>query len=70
MQNTRVGKLKSLIYEKFSTETDCAKALGWKKQKLNRISNGISRPDVDEINALSKTLEKPIEEIIHIFINN
>ena len=64
MQNARVGKLKSLIYEKFPTETDCAKALGWPKQKLNRITNGNSRPDVDELNALAKTLENFFSQLV------
>lgn len=68
MQSARVEKLKGLIYEKFATETDCAKALGWPKQKLNRITNGNSRPDVDELNALAKTLGKSVNEIIYIFL--
>lgn len=67
MSEKRVSKLKSAIYEKFPNESACARALGWERQKLNNISLGKSRPNVDDINDLSKVLGKSIGEIVGFF---
>ena len=67
-EEKRIRGLTGLIYEKFKNQTECAKALGWQKQKLNRIVNGISKPDVDDVNALAYVLDKPVNEITGFWV--
>ncbi len=62
-EDKRVNGLVGLIYEKFKNQTECANALGWHKQKLNRIINGISKPDVDDVNNLAVVLNEPVSTI-------
>lgn len=62
-EEKRIGGLSGLIYSKFRSQTDCAKALGWQKQKLSRIVNGISKPDVDDVNIMANVFDKPVNEI-------
>lgn len=61
--------LSDLIYAKFKTESDCARYMGWTKQRLNKITNGKKIPDITEINILSRTLETPIDYLVCIFLN-
>lgn len=35
-----MNELRGMIYTRFKTEADCARQLGWPKQKLNYITNG------------------------------
>jgi len=66
--------LHSWIHNKFKSETECALALAdkfpthhWSKSKLNKYTNG-KKPGVFEINDLSIILEKSVEDIVHIFL--
>lgn len=60
--------LKGLIYGKYGKEVTLAKALGWSKQRLNRITTGRSMPNVEELNALAVALDTPVEQLVHIFL--
>ena len=62
--------LRGLIYQIFDTESDCAKALGWKRQQLNKITNNKKKPTVDEINELAKVLNTNVETIFEFFLPN
>ncbi len=52
--DNKVKELKGLIYSKFNSESDLARHLGWARQKLNKITNGIKEPDITELNELAK----------------
>ena len=62
-EEKRMSEFISLIYGKFKNQTECANALGWNKQKLSRIANGISKPDVDDVNDMSVVFEVPVSTI-------
>ena len=66
----KVKELKGLIYSKFISESDLARHLGWARQKLNKITNGIKEPDITELNELAKALNKPIGDMAQIFLNH
>ncbi len=63
-------KLRGLIYENFDTESDCAKALGWDRQRLSKISNNKKNPTVSEINQLSNVLKTNVETIVEFFLQH
>lgn len=64
----KVKELRSLIYGKYDSEIEFAERLNWKKQRLNKITNGIKEPDIEEINALAKGLNVEVGDIIQIFL--
>lgn len=64
----KIKELRGLIYGKFDSESDMARVLGWPRQKLNKITNGIKEPDIKELNAIANALEKTVGELAQIFL--
>ena len=64
----KVRELSSLIHGKYDTEAQFARELGWKRQRLNRITNGQKEPDLSEASAIASALNVPIERIADIFL--
>lgn len=64
-----VRELKGLIYSKYDSESDFSKAIGWPRQRLNKITTGGKEPNVQEINILSSALGVPIERMVGIFLS-
>ncbi len=65
----KIKELKSLIYAKFDSESALASALGWNRQRLNKITNGKKEPDLEEVQAIAEKLERPFTEVAYIFLN-
>lgn len=63
-----VYPLRGLIYGKFKNEAQCAEALSWPRQKLNKITTGAKNPDIEELNELSKCLGVPLQQMANIFL--
>ena len=66
----KIKELRGLIYGKFNSESEMARFLGWPRQRLNKITNGIKEPDVKELNELAITLGKPVGDIAQIFLSH
>lgn len=64
----KVKELRALIYGSYNSESEMADFMGWKRQRLNKITNGKKEPDLVEINELSRALDKSVEEIAQIFL--
>jgi transcriptional regulator with XRE-family HTH domain len=65
-----MGKNRSLraaIYAQYDNESDLAKALGWPKQRLNKITNGKHVPTITEAEALSHCLQIDIATVANFF---
>lgn len=65
----KIRELDSLIHAKYDREAGLARDLGWTRQRLNKITNGGKEPDLEEVRALARQLERPFEEIAFIFLN-
>lgn len=61
-------EIKSMIYGKYDSEKDCATAMGWPKQRLNKITTGKKEPSVSEVVAFAKAIDKPVEYVACIFL--
>ena len=48
--------LRGVVFSRYKTLEDFAKAIGWKRNKASRIINGIQQPDIDDIIELTKVL--------------
>lgn len=64
----KVRELRSLIYGAYDSEAEFAKAVGWQKQKVNKITNGKKEPNLTEINAMANALKVPMDDIAQIFL--
>lgn len=61
-------ELRSLIFKEFDSEAAFARAMGWNRQKVYKMTNGMYEPNVQEINAMAVALETNVEKIIQIFL--
>lgn len=60
--------LRGMIYSKFETEADMASALGWSKQRLNKITNGKKEPSLFDVRDMSNVLGTSFDEVAQIFL--
>lgn len=66
----KVKAFRGLIYSTFDSETEFARALGWTRQAVNKLSNGNKQPNLSEIDAMAKVLNVSELELMHIFLAN
>lgn len=66
----KVSEIRGLIYSQYDSEAQLAQELGWTRQRLNNITIGKKEPDLDEIVALATKLNRPIDEILLIFLRH
>lgn len=64
----KVRELRGLIYGQYDSEAQFASTVGWPRQRVSKITNGIKEPDIDELNVLAKALNKSVGEIAQIFL--
>lgn len=66
----KIKELRGLIYSKYDSEADMAKKMGWPRQRLSKITNGIKEPDVNELNEIAKPLNLSVGEVAQIFLRH
>lgn len=64
----KVRELKALIYKKYDTEAEFARAIGWPRQRLNKITSGRKEPTISEVNEISVGLDEPVQQIASFFL--
>lgn len=60
--------IKEMILDRYPSEAGCARALGWERQRLNKITTGVREPSVYELNELAKVLSVPVGELVPVFL--
>jgi transcriptional regulator with XRE-family HTH domain len=60
--------IKDLIFSKYCSEAECARVVGWSRQKLNRITTFKREPDLVEIDQLAVCLDLSFEYLANIFL--
>ena len=64
----KVFELSALIHGKFRSDSDFARNLGWTRQRLYKIVNGLKDPSLDEAIDIANGLEEPLDKIAQIFL--
>ena len=64
----KVLEIRGLIHSKFDSESKFAEHLKWHRQRLNKITTGKKKPDLDETFAIAEGLEMNFEEVAQIFL--
>lgn len=65
---SKVRELRGLIYANYDSESQFADAIGWPRQRINKITNGTKEPDINELNVLAKALNKSVGDVAQIFL--
>ena len=60
--------LKQRIISKYGSEAEMARCIKWPRQRLNKITNGIKVPDVDEISTIASALGLSISATAKFFL--
>lgn len=64
----KIIPLRGLIYSKYERESHFADAIGWSRQRLNKITNGTKEPDLREVQTMAEGLGVPFMEVANIFL--
>lgn len=55
--------LRKAIYSKFDTQAECARKLGWDRQKLSYIVNGQRLPSLEDTVQLARVLDISVDAL-------
>ena len=66
----KILELSGLIHRKYENEARMAEAMGWQRQRLNKITNGEKPPSLEDIDALSRALDEPVMTLVDIFLRS
>lgn len=61
---------RGLIYSRYKTIADFARAIGWTRQKATNIVNGTQEPSLDDIDKMAKAMEMSLDETARFFLPN
>lgn len=64
----KVLALKGMIHSKFDSEVQMSNALGWNRQRLNKITTGKKEPDLNEVQAIANILGVTFMDVASIFL--
>ena len=64
----KVLELNSLIHGQYRNQSEFARAIGWDRQRLNKIVNGDRQPSLDDVQTISEGLTVPFMMIANIFL--
>lgn len=62
--------LNGMIHAKFATESEMANAIGWSRQRLNKVTTGKKVPDLFELNNMAKALDVSFIDLAQIFLGS
>ena len=66
----KVMELRSLIHGQYQNQAAFAKAIGWRRQKLNKIVNGDKQPSLEEVQTIAGGLNVPFMMVANIFLRS
>ena len=64
----KVLELCGMIHSKYESESSFANAIGWSKQRVNKITNGKKEPNIKELAQISAGLDVSFERVANIFL--
>ena len=63
-----INNVKGAVYARFKDIADLANTLGWSRQKLSPIVNGLKEPDLSDIQAMAEAMEMDVFELTLFFL--
>lgn len=62
-------RLMEAIMKKYPSEAACARAMGWPRQRLNKITTNVREPDLKEVRDLANATDYTVGEMAKIFLD-
>lgn len=62
------NELSRIIHEKYRSEAEFARAVGWSRQKMNKITTGKQLPEISELNKMAEMLDVGIPDLLRAFL--
>lgn len=62
-------ELNSLIHGQFPNQAKFAEAIGWRRQRLNKIVNGDKQPSIEEVREIADGLGVPFMMVCNFFLS-
>ena len=62
------NELSRIINAKYRSEAEFARAMGWSRQKVNKITNGKQLPDISELNKMAEMLDVGAPVLLRVFL--
>ena len=64
----KVNRVRGAIYARFKDIAQLADVLGWSRQKLSALANGVREPSLNDIQLLAKAMEMDVELLTSFFL--
>lgn len=61
-------ELNGIIHNRFHSQSEMAKFMGWKRQRLNKILNRRMEPSLKDICSIADALKMKFEDVAYFFI--
>ena len=61
-------RIAEIIGEKYKSQAEMARKMGWNRQRLNSILTGRKEPDVADVVEFARALGRTVEETVGLFI--
>lgn len=62
------NELSRIINAKYRSEAEFARAMGWSRQKMNKITTGKQLPDIAELNSMAEMLDVGTTDLLRAFL--
>ena len=63
-----VNNVKGAIYARFKDIAHLADILGWSRQKLSALANGVREPSLNDIQLMANAMEMNVELLTSFFL--
>jgi len=64
----KIYELNSLIHGQYPNQASFASAIGWRRQRLNKIVNGEKQPSIEEVQTIAEGLGVPFMMVCKFFL--
>ena len=64
----KILELNSLIHGQYPNQAAFADAIGWRRQRLNKIVNGEKQPSIREVQIIAEGLGVPFMMVCNFFL--
>lgn len=65
----KIMGLNSLIHGQYPNQASFAEAIGWSRQRLNKIVNGDKQPSLEEVQIIAEGLGVPFMMVCNFFLH-
>ena len=64
----KVNRVRGAIYSRFKDIAQLANVLGWSRQKLSALANGVREPSLNDIQLMANAMEMDVELLTSFFL--